>query len=882
MDAPALTCQNERRRHDVRKSRERSEVGQRLNGLDYVTVSEDPPTLTVYLLDKVQTDLAYELRKPNAKKRALIQGGRRIRDVVVDELILETPQSENEDDRLVLHVNKFGDFSTYTLRLVELDETDHPTNQPMAGLDAPYAQLLFSFKEECPSDLDCKTPQVCPPPERILPESNYLAKDYASFRRLILDRLAQIMPDWQERHVPDLGITLVELLAYVGDQLSYYQDAVATEAYLDTARQRISMRRHVRLVDYPMHEGCNARTWVHIKIEPEQDYELDVKNAYFITLPQTAPESGLVLNHEELKLDLTLRYEVFEPMLPQSTMFIIRHAHNVIRFYSWGDSECCLPRGATSATLWDMWVPVASSSEPPKRALQLQVGDFLIFEEVRGPRTGATADANPGHRHVVRLTMVELGEDPVYRQQVTHNNQTLEWPTPVVEIAWDREDALPFPLCISAIGSAPECELLTEISVAYGNVLLVDHGRLEEEDLGRVQINTETLECVCEGKPEDAVLAAETFTRQLKRGPLTFSQALPAGLPAKKLLQQEPGLATPQIVLDCSCVVPGGVEQTQWLPQSDLLRSESEDNHFVVEMDNNALAHLRFGDGQSGRKPEVGEHFHAIYRYGNGVSGNIGAESLTHLVLRGIDETGVKLTPRNPLPAAGGVEPEPLSEVKLFAPTAFRNRLERAITPEDYARLAERNPRVQRASATLRWTGSWYEMLVAIDPFGTVTDETAERALLAEIKIYLERFRRMGHDLVVARAQYVPLDIRMEISVLPGHLRGHVKAELLKVFSSQVLADGTLGFFHRDNFTFGEGVRLSNIYAAAQAVPGVESINITKFERLFQGSNKELEDGLLPIYSLEIAQLDNDPNFPENGRLELLVSGGRISSLVPC
>ena len=72
------------------------------------------------------------------------------------------------------------------------------------------------------------------------------------------------MPDWRERHVPDLGIALVELLAYVGDHLSYYQDAVATEAYLDTARQRISVRRHARLVDYPMHEGCNARAWVFV------------------------------------------------------------------------------------------------------------------------------------------------------------------------------------------------------------------------------------------------------------------------------------------------------------------------------------------------------------------------------------------------------------------------------------------------------------------------------------------------------------------------------------------------------------------------------------------------------------------------------------------
>ena len=78
------------------------------------------------------------------------------------------------------------------------------------------------------------------------------------------------MPDWRERHVPDLGIALVELLAYTGDYLSYYQDAVATEAYLDTARRRISVRRHARLVDYPMHEGCNARAWVFIETEADR------------------------------------------------------------------------------------------------------------------------------------------------------------------------------------------------------------------------------------------------------------------------------------------------------------------------------------------------------------------------------------------------------------------------------------------------------------------------------------------------------------------------------------------------------------------------------------------------------------------------------------
>ena len=90
-----------------------------------------------------------------------------------------------------------------------------------------------------------------------------------------------------------------------------------------------------------------------------------------------------------------------------------------ILFYAWGDEECCLPRGATTATLKDEWVPGEQPepqqpppyqqttqqqskehcpppiSEPPKpkRKLHLEKGDILIFEEVVGPKTGDPADA---------------------------------------------------------------------------------------------------------------------------------------------------------------------------------------------------------------------------------------------------------------------------------------------------------------------------------------------------------------------------------------------------------------------------------------------------------------------------------------------------------
>ena len=243
-----VTCHNEQRRYAVR-------AADNLNGLDYLEVSDDQHTLTVYFLGKAPQGIL--------KENVRIDGGRRIRNLRVVAIDVYRQDEPDADDRMDVVVDRPGDFSTYTLSVVELDENGKPTDKPLQGFDARYAHLNFSFKVSCPSDLDCKSPgAICPPEERLEPEINYLAKDYASFRQLILDRLALILPDWKERHIPDLGITLVEILAYVGDHLSYYQDAVATEAYLDTARQRISVRRHTRLVDYRMHEGCNARALV--------------------------------------------------------------------------------------------------------------------------------------------------------------------------------------------------------------------------------------------------------------------------------------------------------------------------------------------------------------------------------------------------------------------------------------------------------------------------------------------------------------------------------------------------------------------------------------------------------------------------------------------
>ena len=75
--------------------------------------------------------------------------------------------------------------------------------------------------------------------------------------------------------------------------------------------------------------------------------------------------------------------------------------------------------------------------------------------------------------------------------------------------------------------------------------------------------------------------------------------------------------------------------------------------------------------------------------------------------------------------------------------------------------------------------------------------------------------------------------------------------------------------------SFGQGITLSRIVAAAQAVPGVQCATVERLQRQYEAANHEIDNGILPLRSWEIAQLDNDPSFPEHGALAIVVEGGR-------
>jgi len=794
-------------------------------GIDYLEVSEDQRELSLYFVPGEDGDKV--LVPANLTPRNVeITGGVRITGVRVTRI-------RYEPDRLIVEVDGdpeggVGDFSTYVLSLVNVQD-----------LDPLFSRVAFSFKVGCPTEFDCEPKRDCPVEPLSEPEIDYLAKDYASFRGLMLDRLSVLMPEWKERNPADLQITLVELLAYIGDYLSYQQDAVATEAYLGTARRRVSTRRHARLVDYFMHDGCNARTWTQVQTTADA-----VKLPRGTKLLTRTEEPPGALRPDRLDAALRAGTEVFETMR-EITLYA---SHNELYLYTWGDRECCLPGGATKATLRDDQNALAP-------------GDVLIFEEVCGPRTGEPEDADPGHRHPVRLTEVNRTEDPLYAARIT-------------EIAWHAEDALPFPLCVSAKTDEEHGEKYVEdVSVALGNVVLADHGRtIEGEDLGAVPEEAPILRVREDGRDEEPGPVPPRFRPRLDRGPITqaapyVEKSFPAPGGEALHLSAASGLRwtlrdlSPEIRLD------DGEGAGPWLPRRDLLGSGPADRHFVAEVEADGRAHLRFGDDTFGLRPARGLGFTARYRVGNGVRGNVGAEALANIAT---PETSIGLV-RNPLPAQGGVEPESIEQVRQNAPSAFRVQ-ERAVTPADYAEVAQRHPQVQRAAATVRWTGSWHTVFLTVDRFG---GRAVDAGFEEELRVHLERYRLAGHDLEVDGPRFVPLEVEMLVCVLPEHFRSDVKAALLEVLGNRNLPDGRRGIFHPDNFTFGQPVYLSRLYEAAQSVEGVDRVEIPVFQRQGVPDDRALRDGNLSLHRLEIARLDNDPNFSENGVLRLVMEGGK-------
>lgn len=121
-----------------------------------------------------------------------------------------------------------------------------------------------------------------------------------------------------------------------------------------------------------------------------------------------------------------------------------------------------------------------------------------------------------------------------------------------------------------------------------------------------------------------------------------------------------------------------------WQAVDNFDASNESSRDYVLDLE---AGTVRFGNGVRGRAPQIGERIRALeYRYGGGIRGNVAAKAIKTIGIAGVKAS-------NPLPATGGADGESIPAALERVPSEFR-RHDRAVTASDFQELALATPGV--------------------------------------------------------------------------------------------------------------------------------------------------------------------------------------------
>lgn len=399
-----------------------------LNGLRELRLTLDlaasPPRAMIDLRFWNTNELAAIVADPAAPAITFpISGGSRLRGGRSAGMVQATSIAVTADPAVLrLEVSPIGDYSTYTLSV------DH------AGIDPLFSSLDFKFRPGCFS-IDCAPEWTPPPPPDPSPQFDLLARDYESYRHALVVAMQKRVPGWMPTSDADLSVTLVDLFSASGDELADVQDRVMNEAYLSTARRRVSLARHTRLVDYYIYEGNQASTTLAFRVVAN-----DTLDAGFAVATAADAATGSTF--------VTIEASPLRPAL------------NDIPLYTWDDAIPALAAGDTSADLAFSSVVEADAyvaqvvAEPLPR---------LLLQEERDPDFGNPAGRDPRKRQLLRLTGATRVTDPQHPTQG------------IVRVTWDRGDALRADYCFVE-AARPGHPRLEGVTLFHGNLALATSG----------------------------------------------------------------------------------------------------------------------------------------------------------------------------------------------------------------------------------------------------------------------------------------------------------------------------------------------------------------------------------------------------------------------
>jgi hypothetical protein len=214
----------------------------------------------------------------------------------------------------------------------------------------------------------------------------------------------------------------------------------------------------------------------------------------------------------------------------------------------------------------------------------------------------------------------------------------------------------------------------------------------------------------------------------------------------------------------------------RWQAIDSFHASGPNDRVYVVDLE---AGEVRFGSAVQGWPPQIGQRIRAVeYLYGGGLAGNVPAKAISKLAAVPVGlAPAVKVS--NPLRAHGGSAAEGVEEAVTRIPGELR-RHDRAVTASDFQELAlatpgadvgraECLPRFHAPSRTPEWPGA---VSVVVWPREDPQHPNAplpDRNLLRAVCEWLDRRRLVTTELYVIPPAYRKVAVAVGLRVKPGY-----------------------------------------------------------------------------------------------------------------
>lgn len=223
---------------------------------------------------------------------------------------------------------------------------------------------------------------------------------------------------------------------------------------------------------------------------------------------------------------------------------------------------------------------------------------------------------------------------------------------------------------------------------------------------------------------------------------------------------------------------PGEPPQS-WERVDDFLSSEPDDHHYVL---NDTSGEIRFGDGRNGKIPLAASDIIArSYRFGGGAAGNVGAGAIATPITTLVGVESVT----NRRPAVGGSDEQDADDLKARAPHELRRR-SRAVTGDDFASFAEEMGGVRRAAA-LPLVHPGHEgvevpgaVTVVIVPDSEDPAPQPSSDLIRAVCGYLESYRLLTSEVYVKGPDYQRISVEAHVAIRQYAAPDKVKQDVLE------------------------------------------------------------------------------------------------------